>query len=95
VIEAKAVSQLTGTPLTDTQSGYRFMRSEVLTEMLLRAAGYEGELELLIKACKRGQGVVEIPIATRYTEGKPSSYFRPVRDTWLICRTFLQALFWR
>lgn len=47
------------------------MRSEVLTGMSLRTAGYEGELKILIKACKRGYGVVEIPIATRYTEGNP------------------------
>jgi len=90
----KAVSKLIGTPLTDTQSGYRLMRAEVLRGIPLRAAGYEGELELLIKACKRGHSVREIPIATRYADGRPSSHFRPVRDTWLICRTFLQEFFW-
>jgi hypothetical protein len=91
----KAVSKLIGTPLTDTQSGYRLIRAEVVRGLPLRAAGYDGELELLIKACKRGYGVIEIPIATRYADGRPSSHFRPVRDTWSICRTFLQAFFWR
>jgi glycosyltransferase involved in cell wall biosynthesis len=91
----KAVSKLTGTHLTDTQSGYRLIRTEVLQGLPLRAAGYEGELELLIKGCKRGHSVAEIPIATRYADGRPSSYFRPVRDTWLVCRTFLQEFFWR
>lgn len=90
----KAVSKLIGTPLTDTQSGYRLMSAEVLRGLPLRASGYEGELELLIKACKRGHGVAEIPVATRYADGRPSSHFRPVRDTWLVCRTFLQEFFW-
>ena len=90
----KAVSKLIGTPLTDTQSGYRLIKAEVLRGLPLRAAGYEGELELLIKACKRGHSVVDIPIATRYADGRPSSHFRPVRDTWLVCRTFLQEFFW-
>lgn len=90
----KAVSKLIGIPLTDTQSGYRLIRAEVLQGLPLRAAGYEGELELLIKACKRGHSVREIPIATRYADGRPSSHFRPVRDTWLVCRTFLQEFFW-
>ena len=91
----KAVSKLIGTPLTDTQSGYRLIRAEVLRGLPLHATGYEGELELLIKACKRGHSVVNIPITTRYADGRPSSHFRPVRDTWLICRTFLQEFFWR
>jgi len=90
----KAVSKLIGTPLTDTQSGYRLIKAEVVRGLPLRAAGYEGELELLIKACKRGYRVVDIPIATRYADGRPSSHFRPVRDTWLVCRTFLQEFFW-
>ena len=91
----KAVSKLTGTPFTDTQSGYRLIRGEVLEGLPLRASGYEGELELLIKACKRGYGVVEIAVMAQYVDGRPSSHFRPVRDTWLVCRTFLQEFFWR
>jgi glycosyltransferase involved in cell wall biosynthesis len=91
----KAVSKLIGTPLTDTQSGYRLIKAEVLQGLPLRAAGYEVELELLIKACKRGHRVVEIKVTTHYIDGRPSSHFRPVRDTWLVCRTFLQEFFWR
>jgi glycosyltransferase involved in cell wall biosynthesis len=91
----KAVSKLIGTPLTDTQSGYRLIKAEVLQGLPLRAAGYEVELELLIKACKRGHRVVEIKVTTLYIDGRPSSHFRPVRDTWLVCRTFLQEFFWR
>lgn len=90
----KAVSKVIGAPLTDTQSGYRLIKAEVLRGLPLRASGYEGELELLIKACKRGHSVVDIPIATRYADGRSSSHFRPVRDTWLVCRTFLQEFFW-
>jgi glycosyltransferase involved in cell wall biosynthesis len=91
----KAVSKLIGTPVTDTQSGYRLITSTVLRGLPLRATGYEGELELLIKACKRGHSVLEIPIISHYADGRPSSHFQPVRDTWLVCRTFLQEFFWR
>lgn len=92
---ASAVSNMTGTPLTDTQSGYRLITAEVLLGLPLRAAGYEMELELLLKACKRGHTVVEIPVITHFVDGRPSSHFRPVRDTWLVCRAFLQEFFWR
>jgi len=91
----KAVSKLIGTPLTDTQSGYRLITAEALQGLPLRATGYEGELELLLKACKRGHTVVEIPVTTHFIDGRPSSHFRPVSDTWLVCRAFLQEFFWR
>jgi glycosyltransferase involved in cell wall biosynthesis len=91
----KAVSKMIGTRLTDTQSGYRLIKAEVLRGLPLLAAGYEIELELLIKACKRGHRVVEIPVTTHFIAGRHSSHFRPVRDTWLVCRTFLQEFFWR
>ena len=91
----KAVSKMIGTPLTDTQSGYRLIASTVLQGLPLRAAGYEGELELLLKACKRGHNVIEIPIISHYADGRPTSHFQPVRDTWLVCRTFLQEFFWQ
>jgi hypothetical protein len=77
LIEARAVSKLIGLPLIDTRFGYRLMRAGVLRS----AAGNEGKLKLLIKACKRGFGVVYILIAARYAEGRPSSHFRPVRNT--------------
>jgi glycosyltransferase involved in cell wall biosynthesis len=92
---AAAVTKLTGTPLTDTQSGYRLITAKALQGLPLRAAGYEMELELLIKTCKRGHTVVEIPVITHFVDGRPSSHFRPVRDTWLVCRAFLQEFFWR
>ncbi len=91
----KAVSKLIGTPLTDTQSGYRLITAEVLKGLPLRAAGYNIELELLLKACKRGHRVVEISVITHFIDGRHSSHFRPVPDTWLVCRTFLQEFFWR
>jgi glycosyltransferase involved in cell wall biosynthesis len=91
----KAVSKLIGTPLTDTQSGYRLISAKALQGLPLRATGYEVELEVLIKACKRGHRVVEIPVTTHYIDGRHSSHFRPVRDTWLVCQTFLQEFFWR
>jgi len=91
----KAVSRLIGTPLTDTQSGYRLITAEVLQGLPLSAAGYNIELELLIKACKRGHRVVEIKVTTHYIDGRHTSHFRPVQDTWLVCRTFLQEFFWR
>ncbi len=91
---ARAVSRLCHSDITDSQSGFRLIRTEVLKAVHLTTPGYEMEMELLIKACKRGFSVLSFPIITPRIDGTPSSHFRPVVDTWLICKVFLQGLFW-
>ena len=63
-MQAMVVSRLTGTPFSNSQSGYRLLKGEVLKGLPLCSSGYEVELKLLIKTCKRGHSVVNISIAT-------------------------------
>lgn len=90
----KAVSRLCHSDITDSQSGFRLIRTGVLREVSLTTTGFETELELLIKACKKGFGVLSIPIHVPRVDGTSSSHFRPVTDTWLVCKLFLRSLFW-
>jgi len=91
---AKAVSRLCHSDITDSQSGFRLIRAEVLQEVDLVTSGFEMELELLIKACKKGFSVLSVPTATQRIDGTESSHFRPVADTWQVCKLFLRGLFW-
>lgn len=91
---AKAVSRLCHADITDSQSGFRLIRTGLLREISLTTTGFEMELELLIKACKKGWGVLSIPINIPKVDGTSSSHFRPVTDTWLVCKLFLRSLFW-
>lgn len=90
----KAVSRLCHSDITDSQSGFRLIRTSLLREISLTTTGFETELELLIKACKKGFGVLSIPINVLKVDGTSSSHFRPVIDTWLVCKLFLRSLFW-
>jgi glycosyltransferase involved in cell wall biosynthesis len=90
---AKAVARLCHSDITDSQSGFRLIRREVLEEVDLTTSRFETELELLIKACKKGFGVLCVPIKIRKIDGTGSSYFRPVADTWQECKLFLRSLF--
>jgi glycosyltransferase involved in cell wall biosynthesis len=92
---AKAVSRLTKTLVRDSQSGYRLIRTEVLRDLKLTTSTYEMEMELLIKACKKGYGVVNIPITGQAINDTSTSHFRPVVDTFKICMLFLRSLLWR
>ncbi len=90
----RAVSRLCHADITDSQSGFRLIRANVLREISLTTTGFEMELELLIKACKKGFPVLSIPVRVPRVDGTSSSHFRPVTDTWLVCKVFLQSLFW-
>jgi len=90
----KAVARLCHSDITDSQSGFRLIRTEVLRGIDLSTARFETELELLIKACKKGFSVLSVPINTQKVDGTASSHFRPVTDTWMVCKLFLRSLFW-
>jgi len=90
----KAVARLCHSDITDSQSGFRLIRSKVLKEISLSTSRFETELELLIKACKKGFSVLSVPINTQKVDGTVSSHFRPVVDTWMVCKLFLRSLFW-
>ena len=57
------IQLLTGVAITDSQSGYRAMKREVLKDQKLKSGGYEIESEMLVKTAKEGFRVAEVPIS--------------------------------
>ena len=80
----------TGFDITDSQSGFRYYSSRLLRSLELEASGYHLEMEILMKGWRRGFRIGSLPIAARVADGRATSHFRPVRDTWNICMTFLR-----
>lgn len=56
------IELLTGTTITDSQSGYRAMKREVLAKQKLKSGEYEIESEMLVKTAKASFRVREVPI---------------------------------
>jgi glycosyltransferase involved in cell wall biosynthesis len=54
---------LTRTEVSDSQSGYRVMKSGVLRNMRLKSSEYEIESEMLVKTALHGFRVIEVPIS--------------------------------
>lgn len=73
------VSALCGCRVTDSQTGYRLIKTGVLRDVRLETANYETESEMLIKAARKKFLITEIPIRTIY-DGQESK-IRPGRDT--------------
>jgi glycosyltransferase involved in cell wall biosynthesis len=59
----RLIQAFTGVFITDSQSGYRAMKREVIDKLILYARGYEIESEMLVKTFKAGFRVAEVPIS--------------------------------
>jgi len=57
------IKVLTRAEVSDSQSGYRAMKSEVLKNMGLKSGEYEIESEMLVKSARQGFRVKEVPIS--------------------------------
>jgi glycosyltransferase involved in cell wall biosynthesis len=56
------IQLFTGVAITDSQSGYRAIKREVLNKQNLKSGEYEIESEMLVKTVKAGYRVYEVPI---------------------------------
>jgi glycosyltransferase involved in cell wall biosynthesis len=58
----RLIQLFTGVGITDSQSGYRAMKRQVLDGQKLKSGEYEIESEMLVKTAKAGFKVAEVPI---------------------------------
>jgi len=89
---AWCMKKRTGFDIDDSQSGFRYYSARLLRAVTLVNDGYNLEMEILIKAWKAGLTIGSIPVPARVADGRATSHFRPVRDTWNICMTFLRYM---
>lgn len=82
----------TGFEISDSQSGFRCYSGRLLRSLTFEAEGYDLEMEILMKAWRIGGTIASLPVAARVADGRSTSHFRPVRDTWNICMTFLRYM---
>jgi hypothetical protein len=76
--------------VSDSQSGYRVMKSEVLRNMSLMSSGYEIESEMLVKTARQRFRVKEVPISfEQRTYG--TSRLDPVVDGFKILLSVVSA----
>ncbi|HEY8550837.1 MAG TPA: glycosyltransferase family 2 protein [Vicinamibacterales bacterium] len=90
VIGSRALAGFTGVPVSDSQSGFRLIRTDVLRRIRLTSTKYEIETEMLIRLAKLGVSIREVPVTLAY-EGARSK-LRPIRDT---TRTCFLAVYYR
>ena len=82
----------TGFEISDSQSGFRYYDAALLRTTTLKRNGYDLEMELLMHAWKKGFTIGSLPVPARVADGRSTSHFRPVQDTWNICMAFLRHM---
>lgn len=83
----------TGFAIEDSQSGFRYYSAPLVRGVKLVAQGYQLEMEILLKAWRHGFRIGSIPVPARVADGRATSHYRPVRDTWRISMTFLRYMY--
>jgi putative flippase GtrA len=84
---------LVGGNLRDTQTGLRGIPATMMRDLLAsKAARYEFELEMLIRARKLDAPCRQIPIATVYEAGNRTSHFDPLFDSLRVYFVFIRFL---
>jgi len=87
------VSKLAGQKITDSQSGYRLIKTDVLRNIYLVYNNYEMESELLIKASRGGFKISSVPIPTIYNGEKSS--INVLFDTYRFIRMYTGLMLFR
>jgi len=87
------VSLLAGTPIPDSQNGYRLFRTAVLDGVVLKTNRYDSESEVLVRLARRGARIGSVPVTTVY--GDEESSINPLVDTGRFFRLVFMLLFSR
>ena len=84
------IKTLTTVSVSDSQSGYRVMKSEVLSNLSLKSREYEIESEMLVKIAHKNFRVKEVPISfEQRTYGK--SRLDPIADGFKILLSIITS----
>jgi glycosyltransferase involved in cell wall biosynthesis len=74
------ISQVTGVPIRDSQTGFRLIRLGTWEALPLEGRRFDLESEVLIKACRRGARLAHVPVRAIY-RGTEQSKINPLFDT--------------
>lgn len=83
MVSTAATRAVTRLRLTDSQSGFRALRAEVVAGVEANGDRYEYETDFIVRASHRGYRIAEVAVPTIYG---PPSHFREFKDSWRVAR---------
>lgn len=88
------ISAVAGSKVSDVQSGFRYISSEVLKNIKLETGNFDTEPEIIIKSAWAGYNIKNIPISTIYHKNF-ISHVNPVTDTIKFFKLVFNSFRWR
>jgi glycosyltransferase involved in cell wall biosynthesis len=83
ILSTAATCAVTRLRLTDSQSGFRAFRGEVVAGIDAQGDRYEYETDFIVRASHLGYRIAEVAVPTIYG---PPSHFRELKDSWRVAR---------
>jgi hypothetical protein len=94
VITSWIISVIAGKKVRDVQSGFRYIKTEILKNINLETGNFETEPELIIKSSWAGYNIKNIPITTIYHKNF-ISHVNPVSDTIKFFKLVFNSMRWK
>jgi len=89
------ISNIAGKKIEDVQSGYRFIKIDVLKNIKLETKNFDTEPEILMKAGWFNYKITNIPIKTIYHVEEFKSHVNPVKDTIKFFKLVFISIKWK
>jgi glycosyltransferase involved in cell wall biosynthesis len=86
------ISLFSGARIRDSQSGYRWIKTDVIKCLRLECDRYDLESEILLGVGRIGRSIGEIYVPTIY--GDSESFINPIVDAARAVRLLWRSLFW-
>jgi glycosyltransferase involved in cell wall biosynthesis len=97
-LSSKAISLAAGQRLTDIQTGFRLYSRELIDTVGFPEARFEAESAVVVRAARHGFKVVTVPVRLGFADGRTTSHYRPLMDSFRIAgavtRARLEMLKW-
>ncbi|MCL5986716.1 MAG: glycosyltransferase family 2 protein [Actinobacteria bacterium] len=94
IFTSKIISRRAHQLIKDSQCGYRYISTKVLSSIILKTRRFDSENELLMRASWKGFKIEHVPISTIYFE-KRESRIKPVRDSWRFFLMIIRSYKWK
>jgi glycosyltransferase involved in cell wall biosynthesis len=89
------ISLISFKKINDVQSGFRFIKSNVIKKIKLETSNFDTESEILIKASWNKYNITNVPIKTIYFPNEFKSHINPVKDTLKFFVLLAKSIGWR
>jgi glycosyltransferase involved in cell wall biosynthesis len=97
-LSSKAISFAAGMRLSDIQTGFRLYSKRLIDTVGFPEARFEAESAVVVRAARRGFRVVTVPVHLGFADGRTTSHYRPLMDSFRIAgavtRARLERLRW-